>query len=261
MPDTSKQNVLIVDDEASSDLMRSIRRHLILAGYETSIVEPDITHPSGEDFELEAIHAVEVQQPVAVILDMRFGEHPDDWFKGLAILSKLIDVTPELPILVFSQYASGPYRETAAAASLNANAPVDFIDKFASPEEVVLRLRRLIGVAPETLKIGNDYIVDVQKRIVFGIVGGQQEPIRQIRGMKFEILVELSNSWYRSPGELVPYWKLERFSEGDDSRASLRVRVREIKDALGKATGKRLGPDDLIVSVRGRGYILVPPRD
>ena len=98
-------------------------------------------------------------------------------------------------------------------------------------------------------------------RIVFGIVGGQQEPIRQIRGMKFEILVELSNSWYRSPGELVPYWKLERFSEGDDSRASLRVRVREIKDALGKATGKRLGPDDLIVSVRGRGYILVPPRD
>ena len=79
-----------------------------------------------------------------------------------------------------------------------------------------------------------DYVVDVQKRIVFGIVDGQQEPIRQIQGMKFEILVELANSWYRSPGELVPYWKLERFSEGDDSRASLRVRIREIKDALGK---------------------------
>ncbi len=261
MPDSSKQNVLIVDDEASSDLMRSIRRHLDLAGYKTSIIEPDIAHPTGDDFELEAIHAVEVQQPAAVILDVRFGEHPDDQFKGLAILKKLIDATPDLPILVFSQYASGPYRETAVAASLNANAPVDFIDKFASPEEVVLRLRRLIGVAPETLKIGSDYIVDVKKRIVFGVVGGQQEPIRQIQGMKFEILVELSNSWYRSPGELVPYWKLEGFSEGDDSRASLRVRVREIKDALGNATGKHLGPDDLIVSVRGRGYILVPPRD
>ena len=141
------------------------------------------------------------------------------------------------------------------------DAPVDFIDKFASPEEVVLRLRRLIGAAPETLKIGADYVVDVQKRIVFGVVDGRQEPIRQIQGMKFEILVELASSWYRSPGELVPYWKLERFSEGDDSRASLRVRIREIKDVLGEATGKHLGPDDLIVSVRGRGYTLVPPRD
>jgi len=261
MPDPSKQNVLIVDDEASSDLMRSIRRHLSLAGYETTIVEPDIAHPTGEDFELDALHAVEVQQPDAVILDVRFGEHPDDQFKGLAILDKLTKATPDLPVLVFSQYASGPYRETAVAASLNANAPVDFIDKFASPEEVVLRLRRLIGAAPETLKIGADYVVDVQKRIVFGVVDGRQEPIRQIQGMKFEILVELASSWYRSPGELVPYWKLERFSEGDDSRASLRVRIREIKDVLGEATGKHLGPDDLIVSVRGRGYTLVPPRD
>jgi DNA-binding response OmpR family regulator len=261
MPESSKQNVLIVDDEASSDLMRSIRRHLSLAGYETTIVESDIAHPTGEDFELEAIHAVEVQQPAAVILDVRFGEHPDDQFKGLSILTKLISITPDLPVLVFSQYASGPYRETAVAASLNADAPVDFIDKFASPEEVVLRLRRLIGAAPETLKIGSDYVVDVQKRIVFGITDGQREPIRQIQGMKFEILVELANSWYRSPGELVPYWKLERFSEGDDSRASLRVRIREIKDALGTAADKRLGPDDLIVSVRGRGYLLVPLRD
>ena len=50
---------------------------------------------------------------------------------------------------------------------------------------------------------------------------------------------------------------LERYSEGEDARASLRVRVREIKDALGNALGEHLGAGDLIVNVRDRGYRLV----
>ena len=185
---------------------------------------------------------------------------PRDQFKGLTILNKLTAMSEDLPVLVFSQYSSGPYRETAVTASLNASAPVDFIDKLASPEEVILRLRRLIGSAPTILKIGEDFLIDIDKRVVFATTPGGSEPVRAIQGMKFDILVELANSWFGSPGELVPFWKLERYSEGDDSRASLRVRIREIKDALGQAHDRRLGPGDLIVSVRGKGYLLVPLR-
>lgn len=260
MASSPSQRILIVDDEHASDLMRSIRRRLETEGYATTVVEPDVRGPVGDDFEAEALHAVETLRPAAVLLDVRFGDHPDDRFKGLAILSKLIAMFEDLPVLVFSQYSSGPYRETAVTASLSAGAPVDFIDKLASPEEVILRLRRLIGSAPAIVKIGDDYLIDIDKRVVFAMIAEQAEPVRAIQGMKFDILVELANSWYTSPGELVPFWKLERYSEGEDSRASLRVRIREIKDALGQAHDRRLGPDDLIVSVRGKGYLLVPPR-
>ena len=85
-------------------------------------------------------------------------------------------------------------------------------------------------------------------------------PVREIQGMKFEILRELAATWYRSPGELIPFGKLQRYSEGEDPRASLRVRIREIKDALGTAMGCHFGPGDLIVNVRDQGYRLVPPR-
>ena len=37
---------------------------------------------------------------------------------------------------MFTQYASGPERETAAAGTLKWDARVDFIDKLASPDEV-----------------------------------------------------------------------------------------------------------------------------
>ena len=50
-----------------------------------------------------------------------------------------------------------------------------------------------------------------------------------------------------------------RYSEGEDPRASLRVRIREIKDAIGKQLGVRFGASDLIVNIRDRGYRLVPP--
>ncbi len=77
--------------------------------------------------------------------------------------------------------------------------------------------------------------------------------------MKFGILLELASAYYRSPGELVLFSRLERFSEGDDSRASLRVRIREIKDVLGNALGYRFGAGELIINVRDQGYRLLPP--
>ena len=83
--------------------------------------------------------------------------------------------------------------------------------------------------------------------------------VDDIQGMKFEILKELAATWYKSPGELVPFSRLERYSDGEDQRASLRVRIREIKDSLGKALGHRFGASELIINIRDQGYRLSPP--
>ena len=136
---------------------------------------------------------------------------------------------------------------------------VDFIDKLASPEEVVIRLRRLIGSAPEMIKIGTLFELDADNVAVYAIEGGRRELIREIQGMKLEILNELASAMYRSEGELVPFSRLERFSEGEDSRASLRVRIRELKVSLGRAVSREFGANELIINVRNRGYRLVNP--
>ena len=97
-------------------------------------------------------------------------------------------------------------------------------------------------------------------KLVYVNDGDELEPVDDIVGMKFEIFRELAAAWYRSPGELVPFNVLERYPEGDDARASLRVRIREIKSAVGSRLGVRFGADDLIINVRDHGYRLVPPK-
>jgi len=100
----------------------------------------------------------------------------------------------------------------------------------------------------------------VTSRLVYVGAGEDREAAMEIQGMKFEIFRELATSWYRSPGELVAFSRLERYSEGEDPRASLRVRIREIKDAIGKALNTRFGSSELILNVRDQGYRLVPPK-
>ena len=90
--------------------------------------------------------------------------------------------------------------------------------------------------------------------------GDNLETVNDIQGMKFEILSELASTWYESPGELVPFSKLERYSDGEEARASLRVRIREIKISLGNALGVKFGAGDLIINVRDQGYRLDPPK-
>ena len=88
---------------------------------------------------------------------------------------------------------------------------------------------------------------------------GNLVAISDIQGMKFEIFRELASTWYKSPGQLVPFSRLERYSEGEEARASLRVRIREIKVALGNALGIKFGAGDFIINVRDQGYRLMPP--
>ena len=255
------RKIVIVDDEWESAIIKAVRRRLEDEGWSTVVVVPEAGWSPGEEFELAALYAVEKENPDGVLLDVRFGDHEDDRFRGLSILQKMVERFPKLPILMFTQYAQGPERETAVRGALKWEAPVDFIDKLASLEEVVLRLRRLIGAEPETISIGNSIVLNVKVKLVYVKIGDEFTPVNEIQGMKFEILRELAGTWYRSPGELVPFNRLERYSEGEDPRASLRVRIREIKDALGKGLGRRFGPGELIVNVRDQGYRLIPPRD
>ena len=254
------RKILIVDDESESAILRAVRRRLEEEGWEALVIQPELGHSVGEEFEAAAIWSIEEDRPDAVLLDVRFGEHRDAQFRGLEILGQIVEQWPKLPILMFTQYAQGPDRETAVRGSLKWDAPVDFIDKLASPDEVILRLRRLIGTSPESIPIGNQILVDVSDRLVYVGDSENRSPVLDIQGMKFEIFRELAAAWYRSPGELVPFSRLERYSEGGDPRASLRVRIREIKDAIGKATNSRFGPSELILNVRDQGYRLVPPK-
>ena len=255
------QKILVVDDEYMSDLMRSVLRRLESEGFRPIVVAPEGAYVSGDDYEAQALFAMEEHRPAAVLLDVRFGEYDSDRFKGLSILKKIVDRDKSMPVLMFTQYTQGPYRDTAVTASLGVSPSVDFIDKLASPEEVVLRLRRLIGNAPETIKIGSLFEIDAENAAVYAIDNGRHDLIREIQGMKLEILNELAAAFFRSEGELVPFSRLERFSEGEDSRASLRVRIRELKVSLGKAVSREFGATELIINVRNRGYRLVRPAD
>ena len=255
-----QRNILIVDDEWESAIIKAVRRRLEDEGWHTVVVEPESKWSLGEEFELAALYAIEERQPDGVLLDVRFGEHPDDQFRGLEILRHIVERFPKLPILMFTQYVQGPARETAVRGALKWGAPVDFIDKLASPEEVVLRFRRLIGTEPDVIAIGNRIMLNAAAKVLFVKVEEDELPINEIQGMKLEILSELARTWYRSPGEVVPFSRLERYSEGEDPRASLRVRIREIKDAIGTALDRRFGPGELIANVRDQGYRLIPPK-
>ncbi len=254
----SAGTILIVDDEPSSGLMRSVIRALEKDGWNPVVVETDPAYHTGEDFELAALYAIETDAPSAVLLDVRFGDHPDDVFKGLDILRTITLKHPKLPVLMFTQYAQGPERERSAKSALGQQAPVDFVDKLASPDEVVIRLRRLVGQVPSHIAIGDCIQLSEATESVTVLREGSWAVVTELTGMKYQIVRELAVAWYKSPGQLVPFSTLERYSDGEDARASLRVRLREIKDALGEALGVRLGASDLIVNVRDRGYLLNP---
>ena len=254
-------NILIVDDEATSAIVRAVRQRLGEDGWDTQVVSKE-EHGSADDMLWAALQAIDEDRPNAVILDVRLGDYRDDQFKGLDILKRIVVQHPQLPVLMFTQYSQGVERDTVARSALQVNSPVEFIDKLASPEEVALRLRRLVGVQPHTIAIGERIVVDTEgESVQVRDAQGRLTLVADVGGRRFQILRELAEAWYRSPGNLVSFDRLERYLEGDDTRASLRVRIREIKVSMGRALGVSLGANDFIVSVRDRGYRLLPPRE
>jgi len=258
--DGKTEHILVVDDEWESPIVGAVIRTLEQEGWKTSVIKPQLSADIGHDFEAETLYSIETIRPSGILLDVRLGEYREDQFKGLEILHKIVELYPTMPVLMFTQYTQGPERDTAVRSSLQLDSTVDFIDKLASPQEVILRLRRLIGRPPAYIVMGEKLILDVDASLVQIKQGEDLETVSDIQGMKFEILRELASTWYRSPGQLVPFSKLERYSDGEEARASLRVRIREIKNSLGNALGVKFGAGDFIINVRDQGYRLVPPK-
>ena len=72
------RKIIIVDDEWQSPILRSVKRRLDEEGWQTKVVVPEGLMISGDDFEVEAMFAIESESPDAVLLDVRFGEHRED---------------------------------------------------------------------------------------------------------------------------------------------------------------------------------------
>ena len=89
-----KGKILIVDDEWESSIMGAVRRRMEDECWDSIVVEPEGQGLLAEEFESAALYALEVERPDGVLLDVRFGEHPDDRFKGLGILRKIVERHP-----------------------------------------------------------------------------------------------------------------------------------------------------------------------
>ena len=93
-PDSRQRKIIIVDDEWQSAIIKAVRRRLEDEGWSAVVVQPENNWSPGDEFELAAMYAIEEEQPDGVLLDVRFGEHQDDRFRGLEILRKIVDRHP-----------------------------------------------------------------------------------------------------------------------------------------------------------------------
>ena len=94
MMNRTAPKVMIVDDEADSSILRSVRKRLEVEGWRTATVQPVPGASMGEEFEAAALWEIEEERPDAVLLDVRFGDHRDDRFKGLEILGEIVNRWP-----------------------------------------------------------------------------------------------------------------------------------------------------------------------
>ena len=91
------QKIMIVDDEAESSILRTVRRRLEEEGWLTVVVQPAPGRSVGEEFEAAALWDIEEQRPDAVVLDVRFGDHRDDRFKAWKSWGRLSTAGPGCP--------------------------------------------------------------------------------------------------------------------------------------------------------------------
>ena len=69
---TRSGNILIVDDEATSAIVRAVCRRLEDEGWGTQVVSKE-EHGSADDMLWAALEAIEDRRPDGVILDVRPG--------------------------------------------------------------------------------------------------------------------------------------------------------------------------------------------
>lgn len=256
-----KYQILIVDDEWELKIVRDVVSRIEDEGWQPVIVNKGSRGILADEYERTTLDHIDKERPDGIILDLHFGNHKDDRFRGIQILRRIVENYQDLPVLVFTRYDQGPDRWFAEESSLKyIDAKIDYIDKSASPDAVVLRLRRLLGTQTDVIQIGIRVAVDSRLgQVRVSLAAGEDGTIvKEITGAMFQIFRELSNEWYLNPGHVVRYWKFERYVGNEQV---LRTRIADIRKHLGNALGVDLGSDNFIINVRGVGYYLEPIMD
>lgn len=203
------KSILVVDDEVQ--LLRAVGSVLAQRGYEM------VPATTGE----EAIEYAATHSPDAVILDL---ELPG--VSGLEVC-RVIREYSDVPILVLS--VRDNEADKIAALDLGAD---DYLTKPFSSGELLARIRAMMrrvpagDAGPETLLVGGDLTVDVEKRTV-RLKG---EPVRLTR-MEFEILAVL----VRNADRVVTIRSLIQEIWGEDNAANtkaLRVHISHLRSKI-----------------------------
>jgi two-component system OmpR family response regulator len=219
--------VLLVEDHA--DLAAQLAAVLESAGF---VVDRSA---DGE----EALHLVEIEPYDAVVLDLGLPT-----LDGVTVLQRWRAKGVAVPVLVLT--ARGRWPEKLAAFSAGAD---DYLTKPFEMQEVVVRLRALIrrtaGFATPELTCG-PLRLDTDR----GAVSVDGTPVR-LTTQELKILEYLLHR----PGRIVSRLDIiDHAYERDFDRDS------NVIDVLVGRIRRKLGID-LIETVRGRGYRLVPPAE
>jgi two-component system response regulator HydG len=150
--------VLVIDDEKAHRLM--LRWHLEDAGHEV------LEAADG----LEALSALQNQHVDLALLDLLMPR-----LDGMRTLPKMLDMVPDLPIIMMTAY--GALESAVAALKMGAN---DYLAKPLDMEEVLLKLARCLKeseltrqVAEQARRLGEMYD--------FSALIGQSQPILRLK--------------------------------------------------------------------------------
>ncbi len=214
--------VLVVDDD--EPIRRMLERTLAAEGYGVS------TAPDGGT----ALASIEQAMPDLVVLDVGL---PD--LDGLAVCRRLRGQGLALPILLLTARDAIPDR----VAGLDAGAD-DYLVKPFAPEELLARTRALLrrGEEPPEVLAFDDLLFDVQAR---GARRG--EAVISLSAREADLLELL----LRNPRRVVSRELALDRVWGSATAASLNVVDRYVSYLR-----RKLGPPDLIQTVRGVGFTL-----
>ena len=220
-------SILVVDDDPN--LLRMLRRGLVLAGYDVQAVE------DGES----AMRVIRDERPDLLVLDVMLPEPLD----GLEVARRVRAAGVDVPILMLT--ARGGVDEKIAGLDAGAD---DYLAKPFEFGELLARLRALLRrgtvVAPLQIRVG-DLEIDTRSHRV--AIGGQ--PIT-LTTKEYSVLEFLA----RNSGRIVTREELAEHvwsQEFDPFSNLIEVYINRLRRHF-----DRTSPVKLIHTVRGAGYML-----
>jgi two-component system response regulator CpxR len=227
--------LLIIDDDVR--LAEMLAEYLAPEGLELTSV------PSG----IQGLRSAQRENYDLIILDVMLPG-----LSGFDVLKQLREAGSKTPVLMLT--ARGDDVDRIVGLDLGAD---DYLPKPFNPRELLARVKAILrrtvepdGDEPAEIKVG-DLRVNLRRREAW--LGEQS---LKLTNAEFVILVTLM----RSPGDVVSREALTRTALGrqllPDDR-SLDTHISNLRRKLGSDADA----DVLIRSIRGSGYVLVPPQE